>query len=123
MGAMPRPAKAGREAAGRAVRAWRGKRTQQDVAEQAGIDMDTLSALENGTRWPWNRTLSAVEEALGRPPGELDRIAAGADSLSDDDRRLILRSLGRDYDDDEAAQILARFEDAIRQRERDAGDG
>lgn len=128
---MARPTAAGRAAAGRAVRAWRADETQQAVAARAGIDTDTLGNLEAGNKWPWNRTLRAIEDALGQPRGELDRIAAEADApdgspppapapMSERLRRLIREELG----DERAARLIAHDEHLASGRipsARDAG--
>lgn len=141
---MPRPAQAGRAAAGRAVRAWRADRTQQEIAAQAGINADTLSDLESGSKWPRNKTLRAVEEALDRAPGELDEIAWEADhspaaSVSRSPPRdalvehfgarkaRLIRREARAFPDG-GSQFLSNVEDALRrlapeEGEDDDGDG
>jgi transcriptional regulator with XRE-family HTH domain len=116
-------------AAGRAVRAWRADETQLAVAARAGINIDTLGDLEAGNKWPRNRTLRAVENALGRSPGELDKIAAAEGEVADrsppptllDDRlgredADIIRSLLRDMEPDRADAILAGLEERLRRR-------
>jgi transcriptional regulator with XRE-family HTH domain len=117
-----------------AVRAWRGRQKQEDVAAAAGITPDTLSDLENGNRWPRNGTLRAIEEALGRAPGELDQIAASADQRKEADRwqaidarygrenGQLLREIVREVAPDRAAAILTGLEAKLSAREsRGAG--
>ena len=113
---MPRPTPAGMAAAGRAVRAWRAEETQQAVADRAGINIDTLGDLEAGSKWPRNRTLRAVERALGHQPGALDRIAAEVDAadrsppserLREETRNAIRRDVG---DPVLAEQVIAYTE-------------
>lgn len=67
----------GRRAAGRAVRVQRGELglTQAEVASRAGVDVDTLSDMENGKRWPWPKNVAAIARVLGLDAAELQRIA------------------------------------------------
>lgn len=76
---MIKPSEAGRQAAGRAVRARRGELglAQISVADAAGVDVQTYRALETGERWPWASTLASISRALGFEPGELQEIADG----------------------------------------------
>jgi len=69
----------GIRAAGRVVLTRRGELglTQQEVAARAGIDADTLGALENGKRWPWPRNVAAIARALDLDAAELQRVADG----------------------------------------------
>jgi transcriptional regulator with XRE-family HTH domain len=116
MEGMPRPAKAGMAAAGRAVRAWRADRTQQEVAAQARINVDTLSDLESGRTWPRNKTLRAVEDALGRPRGELDRIAADTGRPREPAiPRDLLNAIRRELDDPaEQQRVIEAVERTLR---------
>jgi transcriptional regulator with XRE-family HTH domain len=53
--------------------------TQEQLAERAGVTVKTIYNLESGERWPQARTRSAIELALAWRPGELVRIAEGAE--------------------------------------------
>jgi transcriptional regulator with XRE-family HTH domain len=74
---MPRPSQDGRAAVGRAVRVRRAELawTQEELAREAGVNVDTVSDLEAGNTWPRTRTLRAIEQALTLERGELDRVA------------------------------------------------
>jgi transcriptional regulator with XRE-family HTH domain len=68
----------GRQRAARAVAARRGELrwTQHELGAAAGVDVKTIGNLEKRGVWPIARTRAQIEEALGWPPGELERIAA-----------------------------------------------
>jgi transcriptional regulator with XRE-family HTH domain len=56
-----------------------GMRTQQDLADKAGVSLATVSRLETGrayVRRPW--TWDAIETALKFPSGYFDRYVRGA---------------------------------------------
>jgi transcriptional regulator with XRE-family HTH domain len=76
---MTKPTEAGRRAAGRAALARRGELglTQAEVAERAGVDVQTYRTLETGERWPIAKNLAPIGMALGFRPGELTAIADG----------------------------------------------
>jgi DNA-binding XRE family transcriptional regulator len=68
----------GRQRAARAVAARRGelRMTQQGLGAAAGVTTKTIGNLESRGRWPIARTRAQIEEALGWPVGEMERIAA-----------------------------------------------
>lgn len=76
---MIKPSEEGRRAAGRAVLARRGELglTQLDVAESAGVDVQTFRALESGESWPWAKNLVSISGVLGFDAGDLQGIADG----------------------------------------------
>ena len=43
----------------------------RDLAEEAGVSTDTITALENGRRKAWPRNVRKLAGALGVDPGEL----------------------------------------------------
>jgi transcriptional regulator with XRE-family HTH domain len=63
------------------VRARRGELglTQQQLADRAGVDTGTVSALERGVTWPWARNRAAIARALGWPSGSLAAIGSGGE--------------------------------------------
>ena len=67
----------GRQRAARAVAARRGvlRMTQQELGAAAGVDVKTIGNLESRGVWPIARTRAVIEEALGWPSGEMERIA------------------------------------------------
>jgi transcriptional regulator with XRE-family HTH domain len=109
---MARPTDAGKAAAGRAVRIRRGDHgwTQQELADKAEISVDTVSDLEAGRRWPWTRTIRALEMALGLERGELDRIATEPPVLRPDLYRDLVGEVGEDD-----AKAVAEFLEQRRQ--------
>jgi transcriptional regulator with XRE-family HTH domain len=68
----------GRQRAARAVAARRGelRMTQLELGAAAGVDVKTIGNLESRGVWPIARTRAQIEEALGWPAGEMERIAA-----------------------------------------------
>ena len=68
----------GRQRAARAVAARRGelRMTQSELGAAAGVTTKTIGNLESRGRWPIARTRAQIEEALGWPVGEMERIAA-----------------------------------------------
>ena len=68
-----------RARAGQYVAARRGRLglSKGQLADLAGIDRKTLYHLERGERWPYPKTLAAIEHALGLAVGDLHRVAAG----------------------------------------------
>ena len=76
---MTKPDEAGRQAAGRVVRARRGEMglTQQELADKADLDVKTVYSLEAGQTWPIARSLGAVSRVLGFAPGYLRDLADG----------------------------------------------
>lgn len=94
-----------------------------ELAERAQVSRPTIYGWRDNLTRPRAEQVGAVADALGIARSRAVTLAGYPPPPGDsDDARLIMRSLGRDYDDDEAAQILARFEEAIRQRERDGDD-
>jgi transcriptional regulator with XRE-family HTH domain len=71
----------GRQRAARAVAARRGelRMTQRELGAAAGVDTKTIGNLESQGRWPIARTRAQIEEALGWPVGELERIVQEAE--------------------------------------------
>ena len=61
----------GRDAMGRRIRSLRNRAvmTQQELASKAGIGRVTLVRIENGEQLPRFETLTALADALQRPPG------------------------------------------------------
>lgn len=49
--------------------------TQLEVAERAGVDVQTLRTLETGERWPIAKSLEAISAVLGFGPGYLRAVA------------------------------------------------
>lgn len=49
-------------------------------AGKAGVDPTTVRAMLKGERWPQQRTLDALTDALGLPEGEISRRVLGASS-------------------------------------------
>lgn len=76
----PESLAAGRKRAARAVAARRGElgMDRAELADAAGIDPKTLYNLEVKGRWPIAVTRARIEEALGWPSGEIERIASQA---------------------------------------------
>ena len=68
----------GRQRAARAVAARRGelRMTQSELGAAAGVDTKTIGNLEKRGVWPIARSRAAIEQALGWPSGEMERIAA-----------------------------------------------
>lgn len=68
-----------RKAAGCVVLTRRGELglTMAQAAARAGVNIDTLSDMENGRRWPWPKNVAAIASALDLDAGELQRIASG----------------------------------------------
>ena len=54
-----------------------------DLAERAGIDRGTLSALLHGRRWPQAETRARICRALGWETGTISRARYGPDALAD----------------------------------------
>jgi transcriptional regulator with XRE-family HTH domain len=52
---------------GRRIAALRGKKSQKDLARQAGVDLSTVSRIEGGKTDPQLSNLLAIAEALGMP--------------------------------------------------------
>jgi transcriptional regulator with XRE-family HTH domain len=52
---------------GKRIAVLRGKRSQKDLARQAGVDLSTVSRIEGGKTDPQLSNLSAIAEALGMP--------------------------------------------------------
>ena len=102
----------GRQRAARAVAARRGelKMTQQELARAAGVDLKTIGNLETRGGWPIARTRASIEQALGWPSGELDRIASSGEPSDEEAIDRLERS---------AADLL---EQARRLRERRRGE-
>ena len=73
------PTEDSRKAAGLLVLTRRGELglTQQETARRAGVNVDTLSDMENGKSWPWPRNVAAIARVLGLDAAELQRIASG----------------------------------------------
>lgn len=65
---------------GAIVRARRGDLglTQKQVAEQAGVNVDTLSDLETGARWPRAANLASIARVLGLDAAELIQLKAAS---------------------------------------------
>ena len=61
------------EAIGRAIKVFRTGRdiSRRDLAERAGLSYSYLSEIENGTKQPSSKALSAIAEALDLPSYEL----------------------------------------------------
>ena len=74
---MTKPTDAGRRAAGRVALARRGELglTQAEVAERAGVDVQTYRTLETGERWPIAKSLAAISAVLGFSSGYLRDVA------------------------------------------------
>lgn len=70
-----------RKAAGRLIRVQRGELglTQQEVAERAGVNIDTVSDMERGMVRPRTGTVAAVARVLGLDTAELHKLQAIAD--------------------------------------------
>lgn len=69
----------GRRRAGTAVEEARNaaNMTRGDLADQAGVSIDTIRDLVSGKRWPWPGSRQRIEQALHWPPGRLTQIATG----------------------------------------------
>jgi transcriptional regulator with XRE-family HTH domain len=52
---------------GKRIAARRGKRSQKDLAREAGVDLSTVSRIEGGKTDPQLSNLAAIAEALGIP--------------------------------------------------------
>jgi transcriptional regulator with XRE-family HTH domain len=67
--------------AGRAVAARRGELglTQQELADDAGVDIKTVYNLESGQRWPISKNRAAIAVALRWEPDALTVIAGGSE--------------------------------------------
>lgn len=63
----------GRDGMGRLIRSLRSRAvlTQQQLADKAGVGRVTLVRIENGEQLPRFETLTALAEALQRPPADL----------------------------------------------------
>jgi len=70
---------------GRAVAARRGElgMTQQDLADEAGVDIKTVYNLESGGHWPIAKNRAALSVALHWEADALNVIAAGGDPSHD----------------------------------------
>lgn len=68
-----------RQAAGLMVLTRRGELglTQQQLADRAGVNIDTVSDLERGRLQSRTATVAAIARALGLDAAELQRVAAG----------------------------------------------
>jgi transcriptional regulator with XRE-family HTH domain len=66
-----------RSRAARAAAARRGAlgMTQQELADAARVDVKTIGNLEKRGTWPIARTRARIEDALGWPADELERVA------------------------------------------------
>ncbi len=82
--------------------------TQQELADQAGVDLKTVYNLESGTRWPIAKNRAAVSAALRWEGDALAAILAGRDPAetgngAPDDREIAMRQaaeqLGLNLDD------------------------
>jgi transcriptional regulator with XRE-family HTH domain len=67
--------------------------TQEQLAEQVGVDARHISRLETGAHYPSMETLESIAEVLGRPIGDL--FAFPKDGDSEDAMRFYLIDLGR----------------------------
>lgn len=58
------------------VRVKRGelRLTQQQLADDAGLPVETVNRIENGRQMPRAGTLAAIATALGVPASELDQL-------------------------------------------------
>lgn len=57
---------------GALVEACRQGRPAADVAKEAGVNVKTLRALEQGQSWPWAASQQRIERALGLDKGTLE---------------------------------------------------
>lgn len=78
--------------------------TQKELAARAGVAERTVQNLEAGTR-PQPLIRGKIEQALGWPVGEMDRIASKQDAEPEpkpelDDDQELLETLRRVYRDD-----------------------
>lgn len=64
-----------------AVKAEMGQRgwNIQQLSDESGLTRDTLSDFLEGTRWPQQRSLGAIERALGWTPGAIAEVLEGGD--------------------------------------------
>lgn len=91
------------------------KLTQSAVVTAAGVDPKTYASLEDGSRWPQERTRLKVEEVLGWSPGSIGRALTGEDPapINDGYRALTLRTReGRGIEAEMASAIGASLERA-----------
>lgn len=55
--------------------------TPADVVNASGVDTKTYGSLEDGTRWPQERTRLKVEPTLRWAPGSIDRLLDGKEPI------------------------------------------
>jgi transcriptional regulator with XRE-family HTH domain len=55
-----------------ALRRLRGRRTQREVAAEAGLDPTVWSLYEGGERWPRRASFERLAKGLGCPPERID---------------------------------------------------
>jgi DNA-binding XRE family transcriptional regulator len=68
-----------------AVMRQRGRMTQEELADKAGVSVDTVQAIELGRRTTFRAaTKNALETALGWKRGSIDAILAGGNPTVDD---------------------------------------
>lgn len=85
--------------------------TQQQLADKAGVDAKTIGNLESRGKWPIARTRARIEQALGWPPGELARIAAGSQpKIVSPNARKVLR---RELDDEDYRRVIGLLEGTL----------
>ncbi len=67
-----------------AVKAEMGRRRWniQQLIDASGLDRSTVGDFLDGTRWPQQRTLGAIEEALGWPSGSIPEVLEGGEPPS-----------------------------------------
>lgn len=56
---------------GRAIEEHRGSLTQVELAQEAGVALNTVALLERGKQMPWPQNRRKIETALGWPTGTL----------------------------------------------------
>lgn len=106
------PLTGGRLAAARALQVWRAglEMSLAEVAAEAGVAETQVGEFERGQRWPQALTRVRIEKALGKPPGEFQRIADQweLDQVGGDpDELAVARSA--ELDEHTKASILARL--------------
>lgn len=96
------------------------------LARAADVDADTVNDFLEGRRWSRLSTLAKFDEALGWPPGAIDRISRGGDTprVSTVEERLsgvLLDLAGDAYDDltpPEQAEAVAAAKMSFLERAR-----
>lgn len=91
------------------------KLTQEQVAQRGGIVVRTVQNFEAG-RWPNRRSRALLEEVVGWPPGEIERLAEPP--KPEPDPKLV--ELASQLTDEEAAALIALLR---RRRDEQARDG